>query len=253
MNVVNHMGGTPLTLTRAILIRESAPNYIGQREAVASIHDVHRDGKGRATIGAGTFLNDSGLRELVKALVPEQATRFIDERVLAAGAQGVMWWRPAQSTMMWFNTRNASDGIGETHGRVPLPALVFYAGTVGWYVFAVKGDRRPTPDTPLFQSGMYNVWLDGKICVGNADVPAKYGVDEIDGYERAFFNSRFTHPNVQRGREITKFRGGPGALWRSLLKGRRKTFPQDSLVPAKATVGQFVEWATAKATTGRYR
>lgn len=246
MKVLNHMGGTELALTRAILIRESNSGGNGMREAIASIHRVERDRNGHPALGAGEFLNTSGLRTLVSSLLPEQGIKFIDGRVLANGAEGVMWWRPAQTTMVWFKTNETADGIGEAHGRVPLPSLVFFAGAKGWFVFAVKGNERPNRDTPLFQAGMYNVWSDGKICVGNANIPRAHNVEDIDGYERAFFESQFTHPNVHVARQLTAYRGGAGALWKKLLAGKSRQFPEQSLVPLKKNLGQWLTGITGR-------
>jgi len=242
MNVVNNLGGSDFRLMHAILIREQeGSGHGGSLEAIASVHPIKRDRRGRATVGAGQFLNSSGLRALVEHLMPERRAQFIDARVLATGAEGTMWWRPAQPTMVWFKTNAKLDGIGEAHGRVPLPSLVFFAGAEGWFVFAVKGKERPTRDTPLFQTGMYNVWRECKICVGNAAVPRGYGVEDIDAYERAFFESRFTHPNIHVQREVTTYRGGAGALWKSLLGGKKKAFPEHTLVPIRQTVGQWLD------------
>jgi PRTRC genetic system protein B len=241
MKVVNSLEHTVFKLTKAILLREGRKSqWNSDREAVASIHDIESDKHGRPVIGAGQLMTDSGLKELVKAVVPEQRMRFLPERILACGVEGVLWWRKPGKAHVWFKTRNEND-VGERSGLVDHPGLIFFAHDSGWSVFAVKGDERPTESDVLYQAPYYNVYQDGGICTGNAQLPNDCGIEDVDGYEQAFFGSRFTHANVHEKKRLTKFRGGAAALWTSMLNGRRKVFPQNSLVPMNFTLGQWLE------------
>lgn len=238
MRVVNEICTNKFVLQKAILIRSGEQESRGK--SIATIHGINVDDNGKPTIGSGKLLTSAGLSVLVKSFVPEQQMCFIEDRVLACGVEGVMWWKAPCTEMVWFNTREKDDGIGARGGKVHLPGLIFFAGANRkWYVFAVKGTTRPNLSSPLFQAPFYNVYESGDICTGNADIPNGVGIADIDGYERGFFQSRFTHPNIRSKGRLTKFRGGGGALWKSLLTGRRKCFPESSLVPVNGTLGDL--------------
>jgi PRTRC genetic system protein B len=101
-------------------------------------------------------------------------------------------------------------------------------------VWAVKGSRRPTPQTPLFQAPYFNVDAQGRICQGNVPVPEGTAVEKIEAWNDAFFRSFFTHPNVAG--KLVRYRGGSYAFWRDLLDQRFARFPGRVLVDVKTTL-----------------
>ena len=69
-------------------------------------------------------------------------------------------------------------------------------------------------------------------------VPESSGVDAIEGWERGFFQSEFTH--AYGAARLTSFPGGFLLLWRSLA-GSKREFPVQYLTDARETLRQFVE------------
>lgn len=244
MEVISQVEAKSFTLSNAILLhsretrREDGYGQGGTKQSCfATVHPVRDDGKGGKVVGEGQLLTRGGLHELVEQMAPERGLRFLPPEVLATCGSGLVWWRRAAPAKVWFNTR---DSLGQKVGVTPQPGLIFAATEGGWWVWAVKGDERPTPATKLYQAPHYNVNSAGAICTGNAELPKTLHVEAIAGYEDAFWSSRFTHPNVHEKRRLCKWRGGAEKLWESLLAGRHKSFPQGALVELGMDVATMI-------------
>ena len=53
-----------------------------------------------------------------------------------------------------------------------------------------------------------------------------------------FFESVFTHPNVQG--QLVNYKGGPYKFWRDMLDGRLAEFPESALVPLGLSLAQAI-------------
>lgn len=242
MEVVNAMEREVFAIRSAILLHgKGRSSGSGQGDVrFATIHPVESNGDTRPQILAGRVLSSSELEQALSGLNPKKRMSFIPEALLASSGAGMVWWRRPAKARVWFNTRQGDALDGKT-GLTPQPGLVFAVAGGSWMVWAVKGCDRPTQDTELFQAPYFNVYETGSICVGNASIPKGVSPDTIPGYESAFFDSRFTHANVWTKNKLVKWRGGPTALWASLLGGRQRTFPERALVATGKTVGQVIE------------
>ena len=204
----------------------------------ASVHDIQVNKQGVATIHAGTPVSKIGLVKLMQTLVPEDyaPAELIGEHILAKGNDHLVWLCPPQRRPVWFKNEQIGRDVSATTDH---PRLVFLVGKAGWFVFALKEDKRPTANTPLYVSPYLNVWKGGHICTGNIETPKGAMKFSTAAWEEAFFRSYFTHPNQHEKGALTKYRGGIITLWRALMKGRK--FPTESLVPACETLGQAFE------------
>lgn len=158
------------------------------------------------------------------------------EELLYIGAGVAAWWRPPSQARVYFHCEEKR--LGTCSAITPQPGLVFARAGAGWYVYAVKGTARPAADTPLFRAPYFNVNVHGLICEGNLERPAEVTAETLAAFERGFFDSRFTHPNMHGPREMTTLKGGAYALWKALLAGRWQTFPEKYLVSDRHTVSQ---------------
>lgn len=235
---VHHAGESTLRLNQAILVYTG-----GDREAYATLHDIQR-GKGGTRIGAGIPATPEACAGFIKLLADKAAfSGFIAPQILYVGPRTVAWWRPPSRERVWFNTKKPPETdqtavhIGERTAITPHPGLVFALASGEWYVAAVKGSARPAPDTKLHVAPYFNVWDSGHICEGNVRRPSKVTPESIAAFERAFFESRFTHPNTKR---LVQFKGGAGALWQQLLDGRFKHFPERALRPRRQTLAAWL-------------
>jgi len=237
MEVVNNMGGQKAQVSHAVLIHGARSMYGVRR--FATLHEVDVNSEGRPVIGAGVVADSAALEGVMGELAGRTQLEFIDPSILALSSSAMVWWRKPEQARVWFNTKG--DALAGRTGVTPQPGLVFAATEREWMVWAVKGNERPTPDTPVFQAPFMNIWEGGAICAGQADVPKVIGPQSRAGFEAAFFNSRFTHPNIREGKKLVKWRGGIEALWVSLLDGKHEEFPQQCLVPLKLTVADVLK------------
>ena len=63
--------------------------------------------------------------------------------------------------------------------------------------------------------------------------------DRIEAWNKAFFDSFFTHPNTQG--PLVNYKGGPYRFWRDMLDGRHAVFPESALVPLGTSLAQVLD------------
>ena len=160
---------------------------------------------------------------------------ILPDNVLVRTPDTLVWWRPAQRRKMFF--RN-DDELGGVSGRVfPQPPLVFRATHRELSIRALASNARPTGATALHVAPYYNVNIDGVVCQGTMRAPDEFTVASMAQWERAFFESEFTH--IYGSGHFTCHAGGVASLWRSLAG--KSTFPAGSLSASGKTLAQFAE------------
>jgi len=236
---VSMSGDESMLLTKAILLYGTANN-----SSYATIHDIRIDKKnGSPNLLQGDPLSHSALAEIMRDLSQSvQIGAFLPPHILSVGHNSVVWWMKPSKRMTFFHCNGDDRCIGKESAVIPTPALVFGVNESGWYVFALKGDERPQADTPLYQCPYFNVSLNGAICIGTTDIPKDYSADSTVLWDKAFFDSAFSHPNVHHPAKLVEFKSGSYRFWRSMLDGKwKKRFPEQVLVPKEKTVGDFIE------------
>lgn len=239
--MISTSSSTPnhLKLQRAMMIYGS-----NSRSGVeyVSLHDVEHTDKG-PIIGAGKPASKTAVRAILKDLNSRRSKdeiQFLAPNILSQGEDHLIWHVAPQQRQLWFRCKELG---GEVTGVVPNPGLVFSVSRFGWYVFAVKGEGRPTPNTELYLSPYLNVWAEGRICTGNVTTPKGNARWNTVAWEDAFFRSYFTHINVQGQGKLISYRKGAYAFWRQLLAKPPKSFPNERLVKLGAngyTLGDFL-------------
>ncbi len=142
-----------------------------------------------------------------------------------------VWHTPPQTKNLSF-----SDNLGIPCGCANIPSLLWKADsdTLMLYALKVKRNCQPIPDTVLYRAPFFNVYEDGKVCMGTVDTGFSQanGVEEfIHRWETAFFESYFTHLNSDN----PPVKGNIALLWKSLV-GSQVEFPETSLLPANQTI-----------------
>lgn len=220
-----------LSLQQAVLIYRG-----GQGSAFATVHEIAQV-DGEPTILAGKAMTPRAAITLARQLSHGVSHGgFLPETVLYMDGDLLLWWAPPMQRHIAFRAKEIGGERGET---VPHPGLVFAASSKAWSVWAVKGDRRPTPDTALYQAPYFNLWDGGRICQGNVEVPDGTTAEKIDAWNAAFFNSFFTHPNIRKN--LVKYRGGSTKFWKDMLNGKFAQFPEKVLVPLNTTLRQLID------------
>jgi PRTRC genetic system protein B len=231
--IVRTGGSARYELTSAILLYTSRTAMDGT-DVYATVHDIERNRPGGPRLAAGKPATTESCAAFARAMADRAAfSGWIAPEILFIGPRTVAWWRAPAVATMFFATIDDKDParhIGERNGRIQQPGLVHVLAEGDWSVFAVKGAARPGPATPLFHAPYFNVYANGGLCEGNIRRPKRVTPETLAEFERAFFHSRFTHPN-EDSRKLTRYRGGLHALWRDLLDGKHKTFPEGSLLP----------------------
>src|SRR5271165_4955432 len=211
-----------LKLYQAVLIYK---NDHGNRH-MATVHGVvQQNGDGSPVLGAGQLLSTACLRELSRQLGTGCPVEFLPDQVVARTPDLLAWWTPAAVRPMFFRTGSELQGISGK--RFPHPALLFVVRSNVLYVRALSASRRPRPDSKLAAAPYWNIdSLNGAVCAGTMRAPKSLTVTSMAAWQRAFFQSEFTHPGG--GGRLTKRRGGTTALWKSLAGEER--FPLTTLI-----------------------
>jgi len=241
------------SLGRAILVyfeQDRDPLYGTNRgeRAYATLHTV-TNGKGGPRLSAGVPATREACADLSKALGENaKLGGFIPPNLLYLGARSIIWWRPPARGKIFFDTTHARAGdqlvdpegaarIGKRGDIVPHPGLVFAVAGSHWYVYAVAGKDRPEPHTTLWRAPYFNVWAEGEICQGNVRLPEVFSAQTLDAYEKAFFDSEFTHPNMKGKAKLVNYSSGPYGFWADILKAcAAPDFPVQHLVKLNLTV-----------------
>jgi PRTRC genetic system protein B len=224
-------GDVRLSGTEDFMLQKAILVYAGEgrKAACATVHDVAVAENGRAMLLAGVAATVQSVAEIAKLLTRQAKTGcYLPANILMVGIDSLIWWIPPARRRVFFKSEKLG---GERSAEVPNPGIVFrVSGDSEWSVFAVKGHDRPTPETPLFLAPYFNVWSNGKICTGNVTVPPCSTAETIAAWERAFFDSSFTHPNVHAPEKLVEHRGGAYGFWEKMLEGNYKRFPERVLV-----------------------
>ncbi|WP_410219746.1 PRTRC system protein B [Pedobacter sp.] len=134
----------------------------------------------------------------------------------------VLWYTKAQQRQLYF-----VDSLSIPNGKAQVPPMLWYANKNSLAVFALATDRRPTEKTPLHYAPFFNIYEDGKVCMGTVSIDIKNSasVEEfIQAWESYFFNSYFSH---LLGRH-SPIKGNCVTVWKDLI-GTDKPFPKEVL------------------------
>jgi PRTRC genetic system protein B len=130
----------------------------------------------------------------------------------------VIWYTKSQIRPLYF-----IEGLGIPSGQGFVPAMVWQATKNSLQVFALLSNRRPTEKTPLYYAPFFNIYEDGRVCMGSVSIEIKESafVEEFTkAWEDYFFNSYFSHLMG----ENSPVKGNCVTLWKDLISTGR-TFP----------------------------
>ncbi len=228
---VDLAGSETLALKGALLV------YQGKNRGFVTWHEVRgANTKGAPFLGEAQELTTEFVHRLAEGLGARVPVEVLPETVLARTAEVIAWWTPAGPRTMFYAAHDES--AAKLNGkRVPQPPLVWKVTGRDLQIRAMSENRRPGAATQLCVAPYWNVDGEtGSVCQGTMHSPDDPGVASIPLWERAFFQSEFTH---QIGaRRLTTHPGGFVALWRGLH--RRKPFPAEYLIPATQTLQEFI-------------
>ncbi len=217
-------------LKQAILLYEDGPTIF------ATVHGIKASANAAPQLTAGHAVTTGFLRTLAAGLQHDVRSEILPENVLARTADVIAWWSPARPRPMFFS--GADPKLERLNGKVfPHPALVFLVSGKDLFVRSLAENRRPSAETPLKNAPYFNTDGHGQVCQGDMRVPNEVAVSTMQGWEDAYFQSAFTHPNGAV--RLTTHRRGFHGLWTELA-GKDK-FPSQFLADSREMLRDFVE------------
>jgi len=218
-------------LSKAILV------YSDGQEAFATVHEPKGspDG-GPPYLDAGQPLTLDFLRQLVKGLGQTVEREILPANVLTRAPDMMVWWTKQQQRVMFYS--DSSDGRTLNGQVFPQPPLVFRVCGSELAVRALAQNKRPSSDTPLMFAPYCNCDGAGRVCQGSMRVPGALCFEAMKAWEKAFFESEFTHAAI--GARLTAHPEGFLGLWRDLMNATAP-FPAEFLAKSDDTLDSFVQ------------
>lgn len=236
-NALNHRAYQP---KRAIIIYEPSHGQSYQTPAeetassFATIHDITNDNNPQ--LQPGELLTSTGLTDALHKL-NQAALSFLTPNVLASSNSDLIWYSHAQHRRLFFQTTDEYLNTTVNGLNIPMPAMLWHAKPRNLSVYALDTNERPTLDTPLHHTPLFNTYETGLVCLGNTVLPGTLNPDDTLEYERGFFASAFTHANQMR--LYQNYSGTIGQLLKSLED--QDEYPTKHLVPMNKTVRSLFE------------
>jgi PRTRC genetic system protein B len=225
-------------LSHAILLYGSG-RYHSDSLSAATLHEV-KEVAGQPAIQPGSPITIDAIEALTQGLGRRLDNCLLSERMLAVSLGQMIWWTPAARRRIWFNPTKGDKhyaDLKKLNGKIVAhPPLVFCAAD-DFTVFALASNKRPTLTTKLFRAPYYNIDKSGVMCTGNVKLPGVINPGAVEGFEKAFFNSAFSHSHW--GHQLTRFPGGHQALWQAMTTA--KTFPKEHLLSTKHTMAGLLK------------
>ncbi|MGC4234571.1 MAG: PRTRC system protein B [Niabella sp.] len=134
----------------------------------------------------------------------------------------VMWYTPPRKMQLFFTKQ-----LSIPCGKAWVPGLLWKADREDLYIYALSGKTRPNLKTPLYHAPFFNVYEEGRVCMGTVDTEITNNLSLeafIKAWEDYFFNSYFSH--VIGG--ASPVQGNIIQLWQEQVNTNRR-FPQDCL------------------------
>jgi PRTRC genetic system protein B len=216
-------------------LREALLVYGDRQNHFVTRHQIQSQGEAPPTLGPAQPLTEAFVDSLARSLYGSSKAEVLPAYVLAKGDRMIAWWTPARRRQMFY--QNAEGKASALNGcTFPQPPLVWRVENCDLAIRALTESRRPEAETKLAFAPLWNLSDDGRVCLGSMRRPDSATVRSIDGWERGFYESAFTHSNVGR---LTRHKGGFEALWGELA-GKRKPFPTKALIGLPQTLAQFL-------------
>jgi PRTRC genetic system protein B len=217
-------------------LREALLIYREGRRSFITRHDVLAQKQGPPVLGIAQPLTTAFVENLAESLGGSAAAEVLSENILAKSDRMIAWWTPRRRRQMFYE--NAEGKMQTLNGKMLLqPPLVWKVIHGGLSIRALEENKRPSAETKLAVAPFWNLSDDGSVCLGSMRCPESTSLASIDGWEKGFHLSAFTHANVGH---LTRHEGGHDALWAELA-GKRQTSPSEALIRLPQTLAQFIQ------------
>lgn len=144
-----------------------------------------------------------------------------------------IWYTPAQKVSLFF-----VEGLGILNGEAFVPPLLWKASKNTLYIYAMVADKIINEQTALYHAPFFNLYNDGRVCMGTVKVDIKTDChlqDFMQSWEQYFFKSYFSHLIGN----TSPVKGNIIQLWQKLV-GSGKPFPIKSLIKNGLTIKNII-------------
>lgn len=144
-----------------------------------------------------------------------------------------IWYTPAQKVSLFF-----VEGLGILNGEAFVPPLLWKASKNTLYIYAMDTDSQIKEQTALYHAPFFNLYTDGRVCMGTVKVDIKADChleDFMQSWEQYFFNSYFSHLIGN----TSPVKGNIIQLWQKLVI-TTKPFPIKSLLKNGLTIKKIL-------------
>jgi PRTRC genetic system protein B len=217
-------------------LREALLIYREGRRSFITRHEVLAQKQGPPVLGVAQPLTTAFVENLAESLGGSAAAEVLSENILAKSDRMIAWWTPRRQRQMYFE--NPEGKMQTLNGKqFPQPPLVWKIIHGSLSIRALAENKRPNGGTKMAVAPFWNLSDDGSVCLGSMRCPESTSVGSIEGWEKGFYESAFTHANVGR---LTRHQGGHDTLWGELA-GKRRRFPSESLIQLPQTLAEFIQ------------
>ncbi|MFI5160522.1 MAG: PRTRC system protein B [Sphingobacteriales bacterium] len=237
-NLTNEFGNLYHPVKAFIVYEKKESNY--ENTPYVESYDLDRNGY---PINAHPLTNKEA-NQLAKALtVTEKKQRnFLNPKgvlspdliFLKTGNDGFAIWRtPPQNVKLLF-----TDSLDIPSGRAQVPALLWKASKSSLSIFAIT-DECVHQKSELFHAPFFNVYADGKVCMGNVlvQIPNDCCLEDFMSlWQEYFFNSYFSHLFGQH----LPVNGNIVQLWQKLVD-KNEPFPFEILIPNNISINKLIQ------------
>lgn len=224
-------------MSRVLLVYgTSSYNGFPYRHPFVTLHEVTHENE-ETRLDEGQLLTQQMLVDLMTGLGQSTPLEILPERVIVRTNDMIVWWAPPLQRTMFFGDRGGDATLKKLNGkRFPQPPLLFKASSSHLWIRALAANERPKAESPLCFAPYWNCYDNGVVCTGSMRIPREKSVAAINGWERAFFQSEFTH--AAGAVKNTNYPGGLLGLWQYIVS--KDHFPTRYLVKVKQTLTEFV-------------
>lgn len=115
-----------------------------------------------------------------------------------------------------------------------VPAMLYIANGKDMYVYALDSNERPTTTSKIYKAPYHNIYADGKVCLGSAEVkkPEKTYQAVMQYWEDLFWKSEFTQLNGT----IIRTKSNINTLWKNNIKAEKKAWDNDELIREESNI-----------------
>lgn len=149
------------------------------------------------------------------------------------------------NTVIWYTKKTRrhlyfAENLEIPSGMASIPPLVWRASKNHLEVWALKVNRRPTINSVIYNAPFFNIYKNGRVCMGTVDVNAENAISLeafITTWQDYFFNSYFSHLLENQ----SPIHGNCINLWKSLVNSDLP-FPAEVLKESKYTLKDLLLW-----------